>query len=99
MHPAILKTLRLRGDNRFLRQPDLLVPSASYKRPSETSPILAVVYVRRVLMFFPHADNKKQRQGWMLTPRVIGDSPRDRGRGHDTNLDAYPRDMEGETVC
>ncbi|UYV68106.1 CLCN3 [Cordylochernes scorpioides] len=24
---------------------------------------LAVVYVRRVLMFFPHADNKKQRQG------------------------------------
>ncbi|UYV67224.1 hypothetical protein LAZ67_4004431 [Cordylochernes scorpioides] len=58
---------------------------------------LAVVYVRRVLMSFPHADNKKQRQGWMLAPIVIGDSPRDRGRGHDTNLDAYPRDMEGET--
>ncbi|UYV72888.1 Fur2 [Cordylochernes scorpioides] len=30
----------------------------------------------------------------MLAPRVIGDSPRDRGRGHDTNLDAYHRDME-----
>ncbi|UYV79164.1 PPM1J [Cordylochernes scorpioides] len=59
---------------------------------------LAVVYVRRVLMIFPHADNKKQRQGWMLAPRVIGDSPWDRGRGHDTNLDAYPRDMEGETA-
>ncbi|UYV78962.1 hypothetical protein LAZ67_17000506 [Cordylochernes scorpioides] len=39
---------------------------------------LAVVYVRRVLMFFPHADNRNQRQGWMLAQRVIGDSPRDR---------------------
>ncbi|UYV74029.1 hypothetical protein LAZ67_11001878 [Cordylochernes scorpioides] len=34
-----------------------------------------VVYVRRVLMFFPHADNKKQRQ--MLAQRVIGDGPWD----------------------
>ncbi|UYV66087.1 K02A2.6-like [Cordylochernes scorpioides] len=34
----------------------------------------------------------------MLTPRVIGNSPRDRDRGHDTNLDAYPRDMEEEPV-
>ncbi|UYV82270.1 hypothetical protein LAZ67_21001517 [Cordylochernes scorpioides] len=58
---------------------------------------LAVVYVRRVLMIFPHADNKKQRQGYMLAHRGIGDSPRDRGRGHDTNLDAYHQDMERET--
>ncbi|UYV73345.1 K02A2.6-like [Cordylochernes scorpioides] len=29
-------------------------------------------------MIFPHADNKKQRQGWMLAQRGIGDSPRDR---------------------
>ncbi|UYV77466.1 hypothetical protein LAZ67_15001111 [Cordylochernes scorpioides] len=49
-------------------------------------------------MFFPHADNKKQRQGWMLAPKVIGDSQRDRGIGHDTNLDAYHRDMERETL-
>ncbi|UYV78509.1 hypothetical protein LAZ67_16001816 [Cordylochernes scorpioides] len=58
---------------------------------------LAVVYLRRVLMFFLHAYNKKQRQGEMLAPRVIGDSPRDRVRGHDTNLDAHHRKMESET--
>ncbi|UYV76002.1 hypothetical protein LAZ67_13002101 [Cordylochernes scorpioides] len=34
----------------------------------------------------------------MLAQKGIGDSPRDRGRGHDTNFDVYHRDMERQTA-
>ncbi|UYV78963.1 hypothetical protein LAZ67_17000507 [Cordylochernes scorpioides] len=62
------------------RHASLLITPRTITEAGNFVCITTVVYVRRVLMFFPHADNKNQRQGWMLAQRVIGDSPRDRAR-------------------